>query len=212
MDIKTKAIWCCINCRGQRRSTRRSRRGRCRAACDAQLFYRTQPRRARSDQTPWLCVPMVCGFEGEACSKEPDDAFIRRINAQAGDRPKYSPNDSGWVLGPRLRHRGSPACRHLEKDPPADPAAARGAVAVYPVGGWWPGKIHRISGVTPKPATQPDCVVARTRRGSAALHGDSNADHPLRSPSKPDHAFKGSRPRHQNRQNSTVVMLLLGGV
>ena len=68
-------------------------------------------------------------------SKEPDDAFIRRINAQAGDRPKYSPNDSGWVLGPRLRHRGS-LHADIWKGSAAD-LAARGAVAVYPVGGWW---------------------------------------------------------------------------
>ena len=68
-------------------------------------------------------------------SKEPDDAFIRRINAQAGDRPKYSANDSGWVLGPRLRHRGS---LHVDiwRGSAAD-LAARGAIAVYPVGGWW---------------------------------------------------------------------------
>ena len=32
-------------------------------------------------------------------SKEPDDAFIRRINAQGGDRPKYSPNDLTWQFG-----------------------------------------------------------------------------------------------------------------
>jgi hypothetical protein len=68
-------------------------------------------------------------------SKEPDDAFIQRINAQAGDRPKYSPNDPGWVIGPRLRNRGS---LHADtwKGSAAD-LAARGAIAVYPTGGWW---------------------------------------------------------------------------
>ncbi len=68
-------------------------------------------------------------------SKEPDDAFIQRINAQAGDRPKYSPNDPGWVIGPRLRSRGS---LHADtwKGSAAD-LAARGVIAVYPTGGWW---------------------------------------------------------------------------
>nr|WP_294565147.1 S8 family peptidase [uncultured Rhodopila sp.] len=68
-------------------------------------------------------------------SKETDDAFMRRINAQAGDRPNYSPNDPGWVVGPRLRNRGS---LHSDtwKGSAAD-LAARGAIAVYPTGGWW---------------------------------------------------------------------------
>lgn len=68
-------------------------------------------------------------------SGETDDAFVSRINAKAGTRPNYSPNDQGWVLGPRLRHRGS-----LHADiwhGSAADLAARGAIAVYPVDGWW---------------------------------------------------------------------------
>jgi hypothetical protein len=68
-------------------------------------------------------------------SRETDEAFVRRLNAQAGDRPTYSPNDSGWTFGPRLRHRGS---LHVDtwRGSAAD-LAARGAIAVYPIGGWW---------------------------------------------------------------------------
>jgi hypothetical protein len=68
-------------------------------------------------------------------SRETDEAFVRRMNAQAGDRPTYSQNDSGWTFGPRLRHRGS---LHVDtwKGSAAD-LAARGAIAVYPIGGWW---------------------------------------------------------------------------
>jgi hypothetical protein len=68
-------------------------------------------------------------------SRETDGAFIRRLNAQAGDRPTYSPNDMGWTLGPRLRHRGS-LHADIWKGSAAD-LAARGAIAIYPIGGWW---------------------------------------------------------------------------
>lgn len=66
---------------------------------------------------------------------ETNDAFIRRFNAQAGDRPGYSSPDQGWMLGPRLRHRGS-LHADIWKGSAAD-LAARGAIAVFPVDGWW---------------------------------------------------------------------------
>lgn len=68
-------------------------------------------------------------------SKEPDDVFLRRINAQAGDRPTNPPKDSNWLLGPQLRNRGS-LHADIWKGSAVD-LAARGAIAVYPTGGWW---------------------------------------------------------------------------
>jgi hypothetical protein len=63
------------------------------------------------------------------------DAFCRRINSAAGDRPGRSPSDPGWKLGPQLRHRGS---LHADIwDGSAADLAARDAIAVYPTGGWW---------------------------------------------------------------------------
>ena len=35
------------------------------------------------------------------------DAFCRRINAEVGTRSGRQPPDAGWMIGPRLRHRGS---------------------------------------------------------------------------------------------------------
>lgn len=67
-------------------------------------------------------------------SSERQDHFIRRINSQAGERPK-SLADPHWILGPRLRNRGS-----LQADiwqGSAADLAARDEIVVYPVGGWW---------------------------------------------------------------------------
>jgi hypothetical protein len=61
--------------------------------------------------------------------------LCRRINAQAGSRPKHTPDDPGWTLGPRLRYRGS-----LHADiwtGSAADLAERDAIAVYPTSGWW---------------------------------------------------------------------------
>jgi hypothetical protein len=63
------------------------------------------------------------------------DAFCRRINAEVGTRSGRQPPDAGWMIGPRLRHRGS-----LHADiwtGTAAELAERDAIAVYPVGGWW---------------------------------------------------------------------------
>ncbi len=68
-------------------------------------------------------------------SQETNEAFLRRINAEEGERPKGSPNDTGWMLGTQLRHRGS-LHSDIWRGSAAD-LAARGAIVVYPVGGWW---------------------------------------------------------------------------
>ena len=67
-------------------------------------------------------------------SSESADAFIRRINAQAGTRAT-APQDPSWELGHRLRNRGSLRA-DIWKGSAAD-LAARDAIAVYPTGGWW---------------------------------------------------------------------------
>jgi hypothetical protein len=66
---------------------------------------------------------------------ESDGNFIRRINGAAGDKPKSPGPDQGWTLGPKLRHRGSIHADIWEGS--AADLAARGAIAVYPVDGWW---------------------------------------------------------------------------
>lgn len=65
-------------------------------------------------------------------------AFRARVNAAARDEEedgKDSDDDSGWVLGKRIRHRGS-----LHSDiwrGSAAELASRACVAVYPALGWW---------------------------------------------------------------------------
>jgi hypothetical protein len=70
------------------------------------------------------------------------EEFRRRINKAARtDGGIVSPvNDTGWVLGPTLRDRGS-----IHSDiwrGPASDLARRGVIAVYPVGGWWKERIQ----------------------------------------------------------------------
>ncbi|WP_374765260.1 S8 family peptidase [Yunchengibacter salinarum] len=66
------------------------------------------------------------------------DRFRRRVNKAARDedeRVAGAGNDDGWVLGPRLRDRGS-----VHSDVwrgTATDLANRHAIGVYPVGGWW---------------------------------------------------------------------------
>ena len=70
--------------------------------------------------------------------EESSDHFRRRINAaarDAGESVTGSGNDNGWVLGPRLRDRGS-----LHSDlwrGTATDLANREGIAIFPVGGWW---------------------------------------------------------------------------
>ena len=63
--------------------------------------------------------------------------FRKRINkaARAEGEVVSSVDDTGWLLGPTLRDRGS-----LHSDiwrGPANDLARRGVLAVFPVGGWW---------------------------------------------------------------------------
>ncbi len=73
--------------------------------------------------------------------KRPEESLERfrlRVNAAARDENEpvtKGGNDDGWVLGPRLRNRGS-----IHSDiwrGTATDLASRHAIAVFPVGGWW---------------------------------------------------------------------------
>jgi len=64
--------------------------------------------------------------------------FRRRINKAAREEDESqssSSSDPGWLLGPRLRDRGSLHSDVWEGT--AADLAARHAIAVYPTGGWW---------------------------------------------------------------------------
>jgi len=69
---------------------------------------------------------------------EPLEDFKKRLNKAAREEGERSPgtgDSSGWVLGDRLRHRGS-----LHADiwrGPAVNLANRQHIAVFPVSGWW---------------------------------------------------------------------------
>jgi hypothetical protein len=68
--------------------------------------------------------------------------FRKRINKAARTEGEVvsSVDDTGWVLGPTLRDRGS-----LHSDiwrGPANDLARRGVLAVFPVGGWWKDRIQ----------------------------------------------------------------------
>lgn len=69
---------------------------------------------------------------------ESDDEFRKRINKAALDEEsdsRGSSEPSAWFLGPQARHRGSLHADMLEAT--AAELAECGAVAVYPVTGWW---------------------------------------------------------------------------
>lgn len=71
-------------------------------------------------------------------AEETVEAFRRRINAAAREEEESTGaagGEEGWVLGPRLRDRGS-----LHSDTwqgTAADLANRHGIAVYPTGGWW---------------------------------------------------------------------------
>lgn len=70
--------------------------------------------------------------------EESVDRFRRRVNAAAreeDERVARAGNDEGWVLGPRLRDRGS-LHSDVWRGTAAD-LANRHAIGVFPVGGWW---------------------------------------------------------------------------
>lgn len=70
--------------------------------------------------------------------EEDVDTFRRRINAAARDEEEGNyaggPED-GWLLGPRLRNRGSLHSDIWEGT--ATDLANRHGIAIYPTGGWW---------------------------------------------------------------------------
>ena len=70
---------------------------------------------------------------------ESNDEFRKRINqlalAEDEQRPTSDSDADQWFLGPQQRVRGSLHVDHWRG--PAIELAARGAVAVYPVTGWW---------------------------------------------------------------------------
>lgn len=73
---------------------------------------------------------------------EDTEEFRKRINKAArAEGEVVSPaGDTGWVLGPGVRDRGS-----LHSDiwrGPANDLARRGVLAVYPVGGWWKERVQ----------------------------------------------------------------------
>jgi hypothetical protein len=73
---------------------------------------------------------------------EDTEEFRKRINKAARREGEVlAPvGDTGWVLGPTLRDRGS-----LHSDiwrGPATDLARRGVIAVYPVGGWWKERVQ----------------------------------------------------------------------
>lgn len=73
--------------------------------------------------------------------KRPEESlsrFRRRVNQAARDEDERilgGGNDDGWVLGPRLRDRGS-VHSDVWRGTAAD-LANRHAIGVFPVGGWW---------------------------------------------------------------------------
>lgn len=71
-------------------------------------------------------------------SEENLEAFRRRINRAAreeDERVGAAGEDTGWLVGPRLRNRGSLHSDVWEGT--AADLAARHAIAVYPTSGWW---------------------------------------------------------------------------
>lgn len=68
------------------------------------------------------------------------DSFHARLNKLARDEEETGPPtgrgaDANWFLGSQIRHRGSLHSDHLQLT--AADLAERGAIAVFPVSGWW---------------------------------------------------------------------------
>ncbi|MCY1669548.1 S8 family peptidase [Novosphingobium sp. SL115] len=67
---------------------------------------------------------------------EKPDVFLRRITSEAGPRPPArQASDTGWTIGPQLRHRGSLHADIWEGT--AADLAERNSIIIYPTGGWW---------------------------------------------------------------------------
>lgn len=70
------------------------------------------------------------------------DDFRARVSrdAQNEERGATTPEDLGWIIGPRQRDQGA-----IHSDRwvgTAEDLAARGHLAVYPVGGWWKERVN----------------------------------------------------------------------
>lgn len=73
---------------------------------------------------------------------ESEAAFRGRINrlAEVEEDEPAAASDDKWLLGPKAFSAGSLHCDVWEG--PAAELAAKGVVAVYPVGGWWKTRVH----------------------------------------------------------------------
>jgi hypothetical protein len=72
---------------------------------------------------------------------EDENDFRKRVNKAAREEPGQShSSDTGWTLGTDLRDRGS-IHSDLWRGHASD-LARRGAVAIYPVSGWWKERAH----------------------------------------------------------------------
>ena len=89
----------------------------------------------------WTLRHRYAGHSLRFAVKRPEESverFRRRINAAARDEDEEvrgGGNDDGWVLGPRLRDRGS-LHSDIWRGTAAD-LANRHGIVVHPVGGWW---------------------------------------------------------------------------
>lgn len=64
------------------------------------------------------------------------EVFLRRITSEAGARPpKRQGSDTGWTIGPQLRHRGT-LHGDIWEGTAAD-LAERNSIVIFPTGGWW---------------------------------------------------------------------------
>lgn len=80
-------------------------------------------------------------FELQAPGEEVSDLIrrVNRVSAGEGDGEAVSTTSSGagnWVVGPNQRHKGS-LHQDIWRGYGAELARTGGALAVYPVGGWW---------------------------------------------------------------------------
>lgn len=75
--------------------------------------------------------------------EETVEDFRKRLNRAAWDEEELrapTATDTGWLLGPRLRRRGSIHSDRWEGT--AAQLASRGVVGIYPVIGWWRERRH----------------------------------------------------------------------
>lgn len=67
------------------------------------------------------------------------DTFRQRVNVRArvdGEKPLSLSTEQGWYFGAKLRQSSGSLCTDIWTGPAAA-LAAKGAIAVFPVAGWW---------------------------------------------------------------------------